>query len=60
MMEEYYRPDGWLGIILGAKFYMDFSGRLVIEEEMNKLLKEVHMHAVDAKIIITDGMLSSL
>ncbi|XP_030828276.1 uncharacterized protein LOC100892829 isoform X3 [Strongylocentrotus purpuratus] len=54
MMEEYYQPDGWLGIILGAKFYMDFSGRLDIEEEMNKLLKEVQMHSAEAKIIYKD------
>ena len=25
MMEENYRPDGWLGIILGSKLYMNFK-----------------------------------
>nr|XP_054751810.1 uncharacterized protein LOC129257501 isoform X1 [Lytechinus pictus] len=45
MMEEYYQPDGWLGLILGSKFYMDFSGRLDQEEEMVKLLREVQTHA---------------
>nr|XP_054752090.1 uncharacterized protein LOC129257722 [Lytechinus pictus] len=54
MMEEFYRPDGWLGLIIGAKFYMDFSGRLVIEEEMSKLLREVQMHAHEAKLTYND------
>ena len=25
MMEENYRPDGWLGIILGTKLWMNFE-----------------------------------
>ena len=25
MMEENYTPDGWLGVILGAKIYMHFE-----------------------------------
>ncbi|XP_071479703.1 uncharacterized protein [Diadema antillarum] len=49
MMEEHYQPDGWLGIILGAKFYMDFSGRLNKDDEMQKLIKEVNIHCPMAK-----------
>ena len=24
-MQRHYKPDGWLGFILGEKFYVDFS-----------------------------------
>eukprot|EP00057_Strongylocentrotus_purpuratus_P003753 XP_003727285.1 PREDICTED: uncharacterized protein LOC100890026 [Strongylocentrotus purpuratus] len=48
MMEEYYQPDGWLGIILGSKLYMDFSGKLDQTEEMKKLLREVQTNHADA------------
>ena len=41
MMEETYKPDGWLGILLGTKYYMDFSGRLRFEDEALKLINEI-------------------
>ena len=25
MMQRHYQPDGWLGIIVGDEFYVDFS-----------------------------------
>ena len=41
MMQRGYRPDGWLGFILGAKLYFDFSGKYPIEKPWNGLLKEM-------------------
>ena len=34
-------PDGWLGILLGTKYYMDFSGKLRFEDEAMKLIHEI-------------------
>ncbi|XP_052786989.1 uncharacterized protein LOC128222153 isoform X2 [Mya arenaria] len=41
MMQKKYRPDGWLGIILGAKLYFDFSGKYPFEKSFTGLLKEL-------------------
>lgn len=41
MMQRKYRPDGWLGIILGAKLYFDFSGKYPFEKSFTGLLKEL-------------------
>lgn len=41
MMDMYYEPDGWLGLILGAKYYMDFSGIVLFEESVQKLTREL-------------------
>ncbi|XP_064596403.1 uncharacterized protein LOC135463013 [Liolophura sinensis] len=41
MMQKRYRPDGWLGLILGAKLYIDFSGKYPFEKSVNGLLKEL-------------------
>ncbi|KAK3578384.1 hypothetical protein CHS0354_025478 [Potamilus streckersoni] len=41
MMQKKYRPDGWLGAILGAKLYFDFSGKYPLEKSFQGLLKEL-------------------
>lgn len=41
MLQKKYRPDGWLGIILGAKLYFDFSGKYRIQKPWQGLLKEL-------------------
>ncbi|XP_078577148.1 uncharacterized protein LOC144862496 [Branchiostoma floridae x Branchiostoma japonicum] len=41
MMESHYKPDGWLGMILGAKLYIDFSGKQAFDSAMAKLIKEL-------------------
>ena len=38
-MEENYKPDGWLGIIKGAKLYMHFEKDP--REGIQQLLKEI-------------------
>lgn len=40
-MESQYSPTGWLGILIGEKFYFDFSGKYPFEEKMNRLLWEI-------------------
>ncbi|KAK6183585.1 hypothetical protein SNE40_011038 [Patella caerulea] len=42
IMEKGYRPDGWLGMILGAKLFYDFSGKYPFESKIDGLLREVH------------------
>ena len=41
MMENKYRPDGWLGFIVGSKFWIDFSEKHKIDMNANKLVKEL-------------------
>ena len=41
MMENKYRPDGWLGFVVGSKFWIDFSEKHKLDMNANKLLKEL-------------------
>ena len=34
MCQKRYRPDGWLGAILGAKLFFDFSGKYPYEKPL--------------------------
>ncbi|XP_060569404.1 uncharacterized protein LOC132727835, partial [Ruditapes philippinarum] len=40
-MERGYDPDGWLGLIAGAKLYFEFSTKYPFEVKMTALLKEI-------------------
>jgi len=37
MMEENYKPDGWLGILLGTKLWTDFTDGNLFEHKMKDL-----------------------
>ena len=41
MLETNYRPDGWLGFIVGAKFWIDFATKVPFNDAVNKLTKEI-------------------
>lgn len=41
MMDYKYKPDGWLGIIVGSKFWIDFSERHKLDNNVEKLVKEL-------------------
>lgn len=41
IMQKGYKPDGWLGMILGAKLFFDFSGRYSFEAKFQELQKEL-------------------
>lgn len=41
MLQKRYRPDGWLGAILGAKLYFDFSGKYPFEKTFQGMAKEL-------------------
>ena len=40
IMERGYKPDGWLGIILGSKIFIDFT-KYDLKECIRRLLKEI-------------------
>ncbi|CAC5422706.1 unnamed protein product [Mytilus coruscus] len=40
-MEKAYKADGWLGFIIGAKLFYDFSGKYPFEKKMTELINEV-------------------
>ena len=41
MMENKYRPDGWLGFIVGSKFWIDFSEKHKLDMNADKLVREL-------------------
>ncbi|PFX17112.1 uncharacterized protein LOC111341315 [Stylophora pistillata] len=41
MMDGKYRPDGWLGFIVGSKFWIDFSEKHKLDSNVDKLVKEL-------------------
>ena len=41
MMERNYRPDGWLGMIVGTKLWIDFRNSYGVEAGVGKLLREL-------------------
>ncbi|XP_063437363.1 uncharacterized protein LOC134718645 isoform X2 [Mytilus trossulus] len=44
MVQKYYKPDGWLGALLGTKLFIDFSGKYQFEPKWNELIKELQQH----------------
>jgi hypothetical protein len=40
LMQTCYKPDGWLGLIIGSKLYIDFS-KLPFDEALHLLLREI-------------------
>ena len=41
MMQRHYKPDGWLGMLMGAKLYINFDGKYDFETAYQMLLKEM-------------------
>ena len=41
MMDYKYKPDGWLGIIVGSKFWIDFNEKHKLDTNVEKLTKEL-------------------
>ncbi|XP_055873117.1 uncharacterized protein LOC106050690 isoform X1 [Biomphalaria glabrata] len=38
-----YKPDGWLGLMLGQKLYFDFCGRSPYDTVMQELVKQIEV-----------------
>jgi len=53
MMQPNYKPDGWLGILLGTKFWIDFHSKHVVKPGVTKLIKELGGRGKD--VDVTDG-----
>ncbi|XP_052084596.1 uncharacterized protein LOC127721827 isoform X2 [Mytilus californianus] len=49
MVQKYYKPDGWLGALLGTKLFIDFSGKYQFEPKWNELIKELQAHKMLGK-----------
>ena len=41
MMDYKYKPDGWLGIIVGAKFWIDFTEKHKLDSNIHVLVREL-------------------
>ena len=53
MMQRNYKPDGWLGFLLGTKFWIDFHSKTVVKPGVTKLIKELGGRGKD--VDVTDG-----
>ena len=53
MMQRNYKPDGWLGMLVGTKFRIDFHSKHVMEHGVTKLIKELGGRGKD--VDVTDG-----
>ena len=53
MMQRTYKPDGWLGMLVGTKFWIDFHSKHVIEQGVTKLIKELDGRGKD--VDVADG-----
>ena len=53
MMQRNYKPDGWLGMLVGTKFWIDFHSKHVIEQGVTKLIKELGGRGKD--VDVADG-----
>ena len=47
IMKSHYRPDGWLGILVSGKIYVDFT-KLEFEVAYQKLINEINRYRIDA------------
>ena len=53
MMQRRYRADGWLGMLVGAKLYINFDGKYAFDDAYQMLLKELQGRGKDA----SEGMI---
>ena len=42
MMDDKYRPDGWLSFIVGSKFWIDLSEKHKLDSNVTKLVKKLN------------------
>ena len=53
MMQRKYKADGWLGMLVGTKLWIDFQSRQLIDAGVGKLIKELGGRGKD--VDVTDG-----
>ena len=58
MVQRNYKPDGWLGMIVGTKLWIDFKSKHVIDSGIQKLVKELGSRGKDVENVdMTDAPL---
>ena len=53
MMQRKYKADGWLGMLVGTKLWIDFQSKHVTDAGVGKLIKELGGRGKD--VDVTDG-----
>ena len=53
MMQRNYKPNGWLGMLLGTKLWINFQSKHVIDSGVRRLIKELGGRGKD--VDTTDG-----
>ena len=47
LMERGYKPDGWLGALLGMQLYADLSSEDAFETKINHVLRMINVKMAD-------------
>ena len=50
MMQRNYKPDGWLGMLVGTKFWIDFHSKHAVKPGVTKLIKELGGRGKDVDV----------
>ncbi|KAL9981616.1 hypothetical protein ACROYT_G010342, partial [Oculina patagonica] len=53
MMQSNYKADGWLGMLVGTKYWIVFQSKQVVDSAVEKLIKELNGRGKDGDT--TDG-----
>lgn len=63
VLQTGYIPDGWLGILVGAKLYFDLSKPDIFDRELDRLVVEIGVRGklvpVEDEIVAVKSLLSS-
>ena len=51
LLQEHYRPDGWLSFLIGQLFYVNFV-KHSFSQAMEMLFKEIRAASVNEKLIL--------
>ena len=51
LMQRKYRPDGWLGMLAGAKLYINFDGKYTFDKAFAMLEKELKGRGRDVTVV---------
>lgn len=54
MMQKNYKADGWLGMLLGTKLWIDFQSKHIVDSGVTKLIRELAGRGKD--VDHTDGL----
>ena len=58
LLQRHYKPDGWLGLMCGAKLYINFDGKFEFKDAFDMLKREIlkHLDVIEDEVDGPKGM----